>query len=192
MKRLLITGFDPFNGNTLNPAWMAAEALPEQIGDYIIKKLQVPTIYGDAAAKAIQAAEEFDPYVIICLGLAAGRTAITPERVAINIRDASIADNAGVICTDVPIVPNGPAAYFATLPVKEMITAINETGVAASISNTAGTFVCNDIMYSLLHHFKDSGKQIGFIHLPKIPEMGEPSMKLSDMVKGLCAAIEAL
>ena len=192
MKKLLVTGFDPFNGNTANPSWMAAQALPERVGDYEVHKLQLPTVYGEAARMVLEFAEQLRPDVIISLGLAGGRTAVTPERVGINIRSASIPDNAGQQFTDAPIIPNGPAAYFSTLPVTAMAAAIREAGVPGSVSNTAGTYVCNDVLYTLSHYFAGTATKVGFIHVPYIPGQGEPNLPLADTVKALCAAIESL
>lgn len=192
MKKLLITGFDPFNGNTANPSWLAAQALPERVGDYEVHKLQLPTVYGEAARMVLEFAEQLRPDVIISLGLAGGRTAVTPERVGINIRSASIPDNAGQQFTDAPIIPNGPAAYFSELPVTAMASAIREAGVPGSVSNTAGTYVCNDVLYTLCHHFAGTESKVGFIHVPYIPGQGEPNLPLADTVKALCAAIESL
>ncbi len=192
MKKLLVTGFDPFNGNTANPSWMAAAALRSQVGEYEIYRLQLPTVYGEAARQVLEYAEKLRPDVILCLGLAGGRAAVTPERVGINIRSASIADNTGQQFTDAPIIPGGPAAYFSTLPVTAMASAIREAGVPGAVSNTAGTYVCNDVLYTLCHHFAGTETKVGFIHVPYIPGQGEPNLPLADTVKALCAAIESL
>lgn len=192
MKKILMTGFDPFNGNTANPSWMAAQTLPERVGDYEVHKLQLPTVYGQAAQMVINFAKQLQPDVILCLGLAGGRAAVTPERVGINIRSTSIPDNAGQQFTDAPIVPGGPAAYFSTLPVTAMAAAIRETGVPGAVSNTAGTYVCNDVLYTLCYHFAGTKTRVGFIHVPYIPGQGEPNLPLADTVKALCAAIESL
>lgn len=192
MKKLLITGFDPFNGNFVNPSWQAASALPETVGEYELKKLQLPTVYGEAANMVIAAAGEWNPDVILCLGLAGGRAAATPERVGINIRSASIADNLGQQFTDSPILPDGPAAYFSTLPVTAMAKAIRDAGFPGMVSNTAGTYVCNDVLYTLLHHFAGTATRVGFIHVPYLPEQGEPNMALADIVGALQAAISAM
>ena len=192
MKKLLVTGFDPFNGNTANPSWMAAQALPQRVGDYEVHKLQLPTVYGQAAQMVMDFAATLQPGVILCLGLAGGRAAVTPERVGINIRSASIPDNAGQQFTDAPIIPGGPAAYFSALPVTAMASAIREAGVPGAVSNTAGTYVCNDVLYTLCHHFAGTETQVGFIHVPYIPAQGEPNLPLADTVKALCAAIESL
>jgi pyroglutamyl-peptidase len=192
MKKLLITGFDPFHKNAENPSWLAAAALPDTVGEYELKKLQLPTVYGVAAGKVIAEAEIWRPDAILCLGLAGGRGAVTPERVGINIRSASIADNAGQQFTDSAILPGCPAAYFSTLPVTAMSQAIRDAGLPSQVSNTAGTYVCNDVLYTLLHHFAGSDTRVGFIHVPYLPGQGEPSMPLADTVKALEQAILAI
>lgn len=192
MKKLLITGFDPFNGNTENPSWLAASALPDTVGDYQLNKLQLPTVYGEAARIVLREAEAFGADGILCLGLAGGRAAVTPERVGINLRSASIADNAGQQYTDAPIVADGPAAYFSTVPVTAMAQAIRDAGLPGMVSNTAGTYVCNDVLYTLLHHYAGTDTRVGFIHVPYLPEQGEPNLPLEDTVKALTAAISAM
>ena len=192
MKKLLITGFDPFNGNESNPSWQAAEELPDKVGNFELKKLQLPTVYGEAARNVIAEADIWQPDVILCLGLAGGRAAVTPERIGINLRSASIPDNAGRQYTDTPILPGGPAAYFSTLPVTAMAQAIREAGFPGAVSNTAGTYVCNDVLYTLLHRYNGTAVQVGFIHVPYLPGQGEPSLPLSDLVKTLLAAITAI
>ena len=192
MKKILITGFDPFNGNTANPSWMAAQALPDRVGDYEVHRLQLPTVYGQAAQMVIDFAQQLQPDVILCLGLAGGRAAVTPERVGINIRSASIPDNAGQQFTDAPIVPGGPAAYFSTLPVTAIVAAIREAGVPGAVSNTAGTYVCNDVLYTLCHHFAGTKTRVGFIHVPYISGQGEPNLPPEDMVRALEAAIGSI
>lgn len=192
MKRLLITGFDPFNGNFINPSWQAVSALPATVGEYSLKKLQLPTVYGQAARLVMDEAAIWQPDVILCLGLAGGRSAVTPERVGINLRSASIADNAGQQFTDTPIVVGGPAAYFSTLPVTAMAAAIRQAGLPGAVSNTAGTYVCNDVLYTLLHRYAGTDVKVGFIHVPYLPGQGEPNMMLEDMVAALIAAIRAI
>lgn len=190
-KTLLITGFDPFGGQSLNPSWAAVERLPEQVGEYALCKLQIPTAFGFAADTVLKQAAEVTPDVILCVGQAGGRDSVTPERVAINLRDARIPDNRGCQPVDEPIVPGGPAAYFATVPVKQMVSAIRQIGLPAAVSNTAGTFVCNDVLYTLLHHYAGTPVRVGFIHVPFLPEQGQPSLPLEDTVRALTAAIEA-
>lgn len=192
MMRLLITGFDPFHKNAENPSWLAAEALTDQVGAYEVKKLRLPTVYGEAAQMVIEEAEKWKPDVILSLGLAGGRGAVTPERIGINLRSASIADNAGQQFTDIPIIADGPAAYFSTLPVTAMAKAIRDRGLAGQVSNTAGTYVCNDVLYTLLHRFAGTATRVGFIHVPYIPGQGEPSMPLADTVEALKRAILAI
>lgn len=190
--KLLITGFDPFGGETVNPAWEAVKALPEQIGDYMLCKLQVPTIFGLGTENVLAAAKKCDPDVILCIGQAGGRSAITPERIAVNIRDGKIPDNAGFQPSGQPVVTEGPAAYFTTIPVNEMVSAICDAGVPGVASNSAGAFVCNDILYALLHHYRNTSVRVGFIHVPYLPEQGTPNLPLADIVRGLTAAIAAL
>ena len=192
MKKLLITGFDPFDGATINPSWEAVKLLPDTVGDYELHKLQIPTVFGLAPRTVLEAAEKLQPDVIISVGQAGTRPAVTPERIGINVRDARITDNAGISPKDEPIVPGGPDGLFSTLPVKAMIAAIQEAGLPASISNTAGTFVCNDVLYSLLHHFAGTDTRCGFIHVPWLPEQGEPSLPLESTAKALEIAISAL
>ena len=192
MKKLLITGFDPFDGATINPSWEAVKLLPDTIGEYEIHKLQIPTVFGLAPRTVLAEAENIQPDVIISVGQAGTRPAVTPERIGINVRDARICDNAGISPKDEPIIPNGPDGYFSTLPVKAMIAAINESGLPAAISNTAGTFVCNDVLYSLLHHYAGTGIRCGFIHVPWLPELGEPSLPLESTEKALEIAISVL
>ena len=192
MKKLLITGFDPFDGATINPSWEAVKLLPDTVGEYELHKLQIPTVFGLAPRTVLEAAEKLQPDVIISVGQAGTRPAVTPERIGINVRDARITDNAGISPKDEPIVPGGPDGLFSTLPVKAMIAAIQEAGLPASISNTAGTFVCNDVLYSLLHHFAGTDTRCGFIHVPWLPEQGEPSLPLESTAKALEIAISAL
>lgn len=192
MKQLLITGFDPFDGGSVNPSWEAVRALPDQIGPWQLHKLGLPTEYGRAPALLLAKAGEIQPDAIISVGLAGGRDAVTPERIAVNIRAAKIADNAGVLLDGPRIEAQGPAAYFSTLPVEAMAAAIREAGIPAAVSNTAGTFVCNDVMYSALHRYAGTAVRCGFIHVPRIPGMGEPNLPLETICRALIAAIGAL
>lgn len=195
MKTLLITGFDPFGGENINPSWETVQRLPDQIGIYRLHKLQIPTQFGVAAKKVLETARVIVPDVIISVGQAGGRKGITPEVVAINLQEASIPDNAGQQPTDIPIVADGPAAYFSTLPVRHMVESIKETGIPSHLSFSAGAFVCNDVMYTLLHHFQGTQVKCGFIHVPFLPEQAKanvPFLSLDEMVKGITAAIAAL
>lgn len=191
-KKLLITGFDPFDGADINPAWEAVSRLPERVGEYELHKLQIPTVFGVASAAVLAAAGHVKPDVILCVGQAGGRAAVTPERIAVNIRDARIPDNRGSQPQGAFVAEDGPAAYFATVPVKEMAAAIVAAGLPGTVSNSAGAFVCNDTLYTLLHHFRGTAVRTGFIHVPWLPEQGSPSLLLEDTVRALEAAIGAL
>ena len=191
MGNLLITGFDPFGGGSINPAWEAVKLLPDTIGSFQLHKLEIPTVYGQGAAKVLEAAGEIRPDLILCVGQAGGRSAVTPERIAVNIRDAKIADNDGNKPIGEFVVDGGPAAYFTTVPVKAMADAILAAGLPGMVSNSAGAFVCNDTLYLLLHHFAGTETWVGFIHVPYLPEQGTPSLPLEDTARALKAAIEA-
>lgn len=192
MKKLLITGFDPFDGQTINPSWEAVRLLPDTIGNYALCKLWLPTCYGEAPRILLEKAEGIQPDVIISVGQAGGRANVTPERIAVNIRDSKRADNGGRICAGERIDPEGAAAYFSTLPVEAMAQAICAAGLPGAVSNTAGTFVCNDVLYNVLRRYEGTAVRVGFVHVPYLPEQGEPSLPLADTVRALIAAIEAL
>ena len=193
MKKLLITGFEAFGGETINPSWEAVARLPEIIREYSLTKLRLPVVFGEAARIAISTAEEGKFDAVLCIGQAGGRSAITPELVGINLRHATIPDNSGAQPKDEAIVEGGNAAYFSTLPVREMSEAIKAIGLPSAVSYSAGSYVCNDLLYSLLSHFYGSRTRVGFIHIPYSNEQGkEPSMELEDIVRGLIAAIECM
>lgn len=193
MKKLLITGFEAFGGEIVNPSWEAIVRLPETIGEYSLTKLRLPVVFGEAAQIAISAAEESKFDAVLCIGQAGGRSAITPELVGINLRHATIPDNSGAQPKDEEIVEGGNAAYFSTLPVREMAEAIKAVGVPSAVSYSAGAYVCNDLLYSLLSHFDGSRTRVGFIHIPYSNEQGkQPSMAIDDVVRGLSAAIECM
>ncbi len=193
MKKLLITGFEPFGGETINPSWEAVSQLPEEINEYRLTKLCIPVVFGEASEIVIGKADEINPNVILCIGQAGGRSSITPELVSINLRHAKIPDNKGNQPKDEPIIQDGDTAYFSTLPVRKVAEAIEADGLPSQVSYSAGAYVCNDLLYTLLHHFRNSETGVGFIHIPYCREQGkEPSMEISDIVKGLIAAIEAI
>lgn len=193
MKKLLITGFEPFGGEAINPSWEAVLRLPTEIGEYSLVKLRIPVVFGEGAAKVLQAAEEVRPDVILAVGQAGGRNAVTPELIGINLRHASIPDNGGNQPKDEPIVAAGACAHFSTLPVRKMATAIAAAGVPSRVSYSAGAYVCNDVLYTLLHRFEDSQTRVGFIHVPYCTEQQkESSMPLDDMVTALTVAIESM
>ena len=151
MKKLLITGFDPFGGATVNPAWEAVKLLPDQIGDWHLTKIEIPTVYGLAAQTILRIAQELHPDAILCVGQAGGREAITPEVYGVNLRHARIADNAGNRPLAVPIIQNAPVSYMSTLPVNDIVHAVRNAGLPCRLSYSAGRFVCNDLLYTLLH-----------------------------------------
>ena len=191
MKTLLITGFEPFNNEEINPSWLAVERLPEEINGYALKKLCLPVVFGEAAQRAMSVADEIKPDAILCIGQAGGRSAVTPELVAINLRFAKIPDNSGLQPKDEPIISDGENAYFSTLPVRKMADAINEAGILSNLSYSAGAYVCNDLLYTLLHNFKNTNKRIAFIHIPYCTEQNKnPSMDIDTVVKALAVAIE--
>ena len=191
MKKLLITGFDPFGDSTVNPSWEAVKRLPYTVGDYVLCKLEIPTVFGKAAAAVLEAAAGFKPDVILCIGQAGGRAAVTPERIAVNIRHARIPDNAGNQPRCAFVEETGPAAYFTTVDVPKIVDAIALAGIPADISNSAGAFVCNDVLYSLLHRYHGTATKVGFLHVPYLPQQGTPSLTLEQIVRGLTAAITA-
>ena len=195
MKHLLITGFDPFGGEAVNPAWEAVSRLPDTLGSYRLTKLQIPTIFETAANTVLAAAETDRPDVILCIGQAGGRDAVTPERIAINCADARLPDNAGNQPSEGPVIPHGPDGIFSTVPVRAMAEAICAAGLPGKVSNTAGTFVCNDTLYRLLHHYRNTDTRVGFLHVPYLPEQAKdnsPSLPLTDIIAALSAAIRAL
>ena len=188
-RKLLITGFQPFGGETVNPSWEAVKLLPDRIGDFALYKLELPVVFGKAAQMVLAAAEERQPDVILCIGQAGGRGAVTPERIGVNIRDARIPDNEGNQPKGEFVTEDGPAAYFATVPVTEIADAIQKAGIPGTVSNSAGAFVCNDVLYTLLHRFSGTEVKVGSIHVPYLPAQGSPSLPLADMVSALAAAI---
>ena len=190
--KLLLTAFEPFGGETINPAQEAVKLLPEQLGSVTIVKCDVPTVFGKSVEIVTDAIALHRPDAVLCIGQAGGRGSLTPERVAINLNDARIPDNEGNQPVDTVIFADGAPAYFSNLPIKAMTARIREAGLPASVSNTAGTFVCNDTLYSLLHHYAGTKVRIGFIHVPYLPEQGAPSLPLSETVRALEAAISAL
>lgn len=197
--KVLVTGFDPFGGDKINPAIEAVKKLPDQIKGAEIIKLEIPTVFNKSAKVVKQAIEEYQPDYVLNVGQAGGRSALTPERVAININDGRIPDNEGYQPLGEPIQEDGTTAYFTQLPIKAMVKAIREVGIPADISNTAGTYVCNHIMYQVqyMRAKEFSNLKAGFIHIPFLPEQvvsrpNTPSMSLNNIVKGLTAAIAAI
>ena len=198
MKKLLLTAFTPFDGERINPALEAVKLVKDKIGNLLIVKLEVPTVFGKSIDTVREAIEREKPDFVLSIGQAGGRAEITPERVAINLDDARIPDNEGNQPIDEPIYPDGENAYFSTLPVKAMVEAIRKEGLPSSLSNSAGTYVCNHLMYGVLYYLdKIPVIKAGFIHVPYIPEQTKnkkemPALELSEIVRGLEAAITAI
>ena len=195
MKTVLLTGFEPFAGDRLNPSQEVARALDGRvIAGREIVGATLPCVFGAARYELARLVRTQHPSVVICLGLAGGRAEITPERVAINVDDARIPDNAGGQPVDLPVIRGGPAAYWSRLPVKAIVAALRERKIPAAVSQTAGTFVCNHVFYALLHLLRwQRGIRGGFIHLPFLPEQarpGGPSLPLATMIDGIACAIE--
>lgn len=197
--KILVTGFDPFGGETINPAIETVNRLPDVIAGAEILKLEVPTVCHKSLQVIDEAIKKYDPDVILSIGQAGGRPDITVERVGINVDDCRIPDNEGNQKIDEPVYPDGPAAYFVTIPIKAMVQKIQSKGIPASISNTAGTFVCNHVTYGVCHLVatKYPGKRSGFIHIPYLPQQvtnksNMPSMSQDFLVEGITAAIEAI
>lgn len=198
-QKVLLTGFDPFGGERVNPSWEAVKQLQgEVIDDVTLVAEQIPTVFGKSVAVLEHLIQEHNPDIVICVGQAGGRQHITPERVAINMNDARIPDNQGNQPIDEPIVDKGPVGYWSTIPIKRMVENMNESNIPASVSHTAGTFVCNHIFYGLMDYITRTKSDIrgGFIHIPFIPEQTihkeAPSLSLATIVKGLkIAAVTA-
>ena len=197
--KILVTGFDPFGGEKVNPALEAVKSLPSEIHGAEIHWVEIPTVFYKAAEVLETAIVRFQPDAVLCIGQAGGRASLTPERVAINQDDARIPDNQGNQPIDTPIRLDGQAAYFSTLPIKAMVQAIKEEGLPATVSNTAGTFVCNHLMYQALYlaNKKFPHMRAGFMHIPymTVQVINKPntaSMNLTDIVRGIEAAIDAI
>lgn len=197
--KVLITGFDPFDNEAINPAWEAVNALPDVIDGIEVIKVQIPTVFKKSAKKLFETIEAVKPDAVICVGQAGGRFDFNVERIAINVDDARIPDNEGKQPIDEKIFEDGENAYFATLPIKAMVEEARKAGVPASVSNTAGTFVCNHIMYSLLYYISKNNLNIrgGFIHVPYIAQQvigkkNMPFMEVTTITKGLEASIRSL
>ena len=192
---LLITGFDPFDGAVLNPSWQAAQALDGRIlAGHRVVAAQLPTVFGQALPRLDTLLSQHRPVMVVCLGLAQTRRAISLERIAINVDDARIPDNAGRQPVDQPVVPGGPAAYFSTLPIKAMLHALTQAGIPAEVSQTAGTFVCNHVFYGLMHRLATTRltppARGGFIHVPPLADAGlSTGMPLATLVAGLDLAL---
>ena len=196
--KILLTAFDPFGGEAMNPALEAVRLVPSNIENIEIVKLTVPTVFYKSIDVVASAIETHRPDAVLCIGQAGGRTDLTPERVAINLNDARIPDNEGNQPIDQPVFLDGATAYFSTLPIKAMVRAIRDAGIPASVSNTAGTFVCNHLMYGLLYTLEKRfpGVRGGFMHVPFAPSQtvhrSAPSMNIRDIALGIEAAVKAI
>jgi len=194
--RVLLTGFDAFGGATLNPSWLAVQALHgRQVCGHTVVAAQLPTVFGESLRVLRALLARHRPALVICVGQAGGRGALSMERIAINVDDAPIADNAGARPVDAAVAPGAPAAYFSTLPIKAMLAALQREGLNAEVSQTAGTFVCNHVFYGLMHALATvpalRHTRGGFVHVPWLPEQGVPAMPLDELVRGLRVALRA-
>ena len=196
-KTVLLTGFEPFNGADINPSWEAARALDGWSGPgFQVAARELPCVFGRANLALFDAIDALQPDIVIAVGQAGGRHEISVERVALNVDDAAIPDNAGQQPVDATIADGGPAAYFSTLPIKAIVRALRLRGFPAGVSQTAGTFVCNHVFYGLMQHAQGRGMKAGFIHVPFLPQQVAgradvaPSMALNDIIDGLRIAVE--
>ena len=197
--KVLVTGFEPFGGEKVNPALETVKGLPSEIHGAEVSWLEVPTVFHKSAQVLEEEMSRYQPDFVLCIGQAGGRSSLTPERVAINQDDARIPDNEGNQPIDLPIRPDGAPAYFSSLPTKAMVPAIKKEGLPASVSNTAGTFVCNHLMYQALYLVEKKFPQVkaGFMHIPYMMEQvvnrpTTPAMSLVDIRRGIEAAIGAI
>ena len=194
MTRILLTGFEPFGGEDSNPSWAAVSLLADDPGVTVVR---LDCVFDSSAKQLLAAVERTDPHLVVCVGQAGGIAGIEVERVAVNLDDAGIPDNAGRQPVDQPIEPCGPAAYFSSLPVKECVAAVQAAGLPASVSNSAGTFVCNHVAYTLAHLIATERPALrgGFVHVPYSPNQvltgSHPSMAVTDAAEGLRAVIAA-
>ena len=199
MKKLLLTSFEPFGGESVNASSMVAETLPDRIGEWEIYKAVIPVVFGRGAVTAAEYADKYNADAILCLGQAAGRRSVTPEMVAINLMHARIPDNDGNCPHDEPIEEGAPAAYFSTLSARLMADAITAGGISGDVSYSAGTYVCNDVLYRLLHRYSGcngGSVRVGFIHVPVTPKQAGgkdlPSMDTETAARAVACSIAAI
>ena len=195
--RILLCAFDAFGGEKINPALEAVMRVNFDGAE--VEKLCVPTVFYKSVELVTRKIDQIKPHAVIMIGQAGGRGKVTPERVAINVSDARICDNEGNRPVDEPVVSGAPAAYFSTLPIKEITVAIEAAGIPSAVSDSAGTFVCNHLMYGVLHHIAARGLDVraGFIHVPFMPDQtmgkdGVPSLPLDDTVRALEIALSVV
>lgn len=195
MPRVLLTGFEPFDKSSMNPSQVIVERIAESgIPDVDLQCVVLPVEFRRAGELLLQHIDSFAPQIVIALGQAEGRSQVTPERVAVNLDDARIPDNGGVRLLDEPIDPEGPAAYFTTLPVKAIVEDLNAAGIPASVSLSAGAFVCNHVFYVMQQALHATDVQSGFIHVPLMAEQspefpGLPTMDIEDMIRAVAFAV---
>ena len=196
-NNILVTGFEPFGGEKVNPAWTAVCGLQDYIGSMRVCKVLLPTEFIRSTEVLDEALRKYDPAIALCVGQAGGADRIRLERVAVNLRDASVPDNAGVIPTDEKVIPGGPDGLFATLPLKKIRDALRRAGIPAALSLSAGTYVCNNVMYHLMYRLKERGGTAagGFVHVPYLPEQaaahpGAPSMDARLITRALGIILE--
>jgi pyroglutamyl-peptidase len=197
MPTVLVTGFDPFENEPINPSWEAVRTLDGQgIAGADIVARQLPTIFGESNKVLGKLLQTLRPDVVIAVGQAGGRAEMAIERIAINVDDARIADNAGKQPIDIAIASDGPAAYFSTLPIKAIVQTLREAGVPAGVSQSAGTYNCNHLFYGLMHHIATRAPHVrgGFIHVPTTPELaarhaGRPSLAIDTQIEGIRLAV---
>lgn len=189
--RALVTGFEPFGGESVNPSWLAVSRLPKQVAGVEVHTRELPCSYAHSAGLLSAAIAEVQPEIVLCVGQAGGRVDLCLERVAINVQDARIRDNDGAQPIDVPVIDGGPAAHFGTLPIKACVAEMRKAGLPAAVSNTAGTFVCNHIFYALMDMAGRHPTPLrgGFLHIPFAPEQvpagSAPSVAVEDVVRGI-------
>ena len=193
MSKILVTGFEPFATSSLNPSAEIVKALK---GDDLVTAI-LPVVFGQASSQLRELIDLHKPSAVLCLGQAEGRSEMTPERIAINLENARIADNAGNQPLEQRVIADGPDGYFSTLPIEKMVTSMKAAGIPASISLSAGTFVCNHIFYVLQDYLKDSSIKSGFMHVPLMDEQRKeystlPTMPIRQMVAGVEIALNVL
>lgn len=195
MRKLLITGFDPFGHYQINPSWQVVQALPDTVGDFEITKMMLPNIYGLESRMLLEKAKELQPDIIIMTGMDSGSTKVHIDTVAINIQDALMEDNMGCRPWNKPIIEDGPAAYFATIPAHQLVQQLQKEGLHVHLGYSSGGYVCNDVFYTVAHKFNDTNTKFGFIHIPMLPQMvwdEKQALPLEQSLKIVTRIIELL
>lgn len=195
MRKLLITGFDPFGHYQINPSWEVVQALPDKIGNFSLTKLMLPNIYGLESRMLLEKAQEVEPDVILMMGMDSGTTKVHIDTVAINIQDALMEDNMGRKPWNKPIIEDGPAAYFATIPAHDLVQRLQKEGFHVHLGYSSGGYVCNDVFYNVAHTFNNTNTKFGFIHVPLLPQMvwdEKEALPLEQSLKIVTRIIELL